>query len=74
MRLSLKEPSERKLSQDEIAEKLTKWTKQYPGAKTSVTQQPTIAVNRRGGLPFSISFKHKVSSKLEQKIQSLWKQ
>jgi hypothetical protein len=26
----LKEPSERKLSQDEIAEKLTKWTKQYP--------------------------------------------
>jgi hypothetical protein len=35
MRL-LKEPSERKLSQDEIAEKLTKWTKQYP-AKTSVT-------------------------------------
>jgi HAE1 family hydrophobic/amphiphilic exporter-1/multidrug efflux pump len=30
---------------------LTKWTKQYPDAKTSVVEQPTIAVNRRGGLP-----------------------
>jgi HAE1 family hydrophobic/amphiphilic exporter-1/multidrug efflux pump len=30
---------------------LTKWTKQYPDAKTSVIEQPTIAVNRRGGLP-----------------------
>jgi HAE1 family hydrophobic/amphiphilic exporter-1/multidrug efflux pump len=44
-----KEPGERKLSQEEIADKLTKWTK-YPNAKTSVTQQPTISVNRRGGL------------------------
>jgi HAE1 family hydrophobic/amphiphilic exporter-1/multidrug efflux pump len=49
VRLSLK-AGERKLSQEEIADKLTKWTKQYPNAKTSVTQQP-IAVNRRGGLP-----------------------
>jgi HAE1 family hydrophobic/amphiphilic exporter-1/multidrug efflux pump len=32
-----KEPGERKLSQEEIADKLTKWTKQYPNAKTSVT-------------------------------------
>jgi HAE1 family hydrophobic/amphiphilic exporter-1/multidrug efflux pump len=51
VRLSLKSLVERKLSQEEIADKLTKWTKQYPNAKTSVTQQPTIAVNRRGGLP-----------------------
>jgi multidrug efflux pump subunit AcrB len=32
VRLSLKEPGERKLSQEEIADKLTKWTKQYPNA------------------------------------------
>ncbi|MFQ3173776.1 MAG: multidrug efflux pump, partial [Flavobacterium sp.] len=68
MRLSLKEPSERKLSQDEIAEKLTKWTKQYPDAKTSVTQQPTIAVNRRGGLPIQYIIQTQNFSKLEQKI------
>jgi HAE1 family hydrophobic/amphiphilic exporter-1/multidrug efflux pump len=30
---------------------LTKWTKQYPDAKPLVIEQPTIAVNRRGGLP-----------------------
>jgi HAE1 family hydrophobic/amphiphilic exporter-1/multidrug efflux pump len=54
-----KEPGERKLSQEEIADKLTKWTKQYPNAKTSVTQQPTIAVNRRGGLPITL-FKLKI--------------
>jgi HAE1 family hydrophobic/amphiphilic exporter-1/multidrug efflux pump len=62
-----KEPGERKLSQ-EIADKLTKWTKQYPNAKTSVTQQPTIAVNRRGGLPIQYIIQTQNFSKLEEKI------
>ncbi|UQD56920.1 efflux RND transporter permease subunit [Flavobacterium sp. K5-23] len=68
MRLSLKDPSDRKLSQEEIADKLTKWTKQYPNAKTSVTQQPTIAVNRRGGLPIQYIIQTQNFSKLEEKI------
>lgn len=68
VRLSLKEPSERKLSQEEIADKLTKWTKQYPNAKTSVTQQPTISVNRRGGLPIQYIIQTQNFSKLEEKI------
>jgi HAE1 family hydrophobic/amphiphilic exporter-1/multidrug efflux pump len=63
-----KEPGERKLSQEEIADKLTKWTKQYPNAKTSVTQQPTIAVNRRGGLPIQYIIQTQNFSKLEEKI------
>jgi HAE1 family hydrophobic/amphiphilic exporter-1/multidrug efflux pump len=66
VRLSLKEPGERKLSQEEIADKLTKWTKQYPNAKTSVTQQPTIAVNRRGGLPIQYIIQTQNFSKLEE--------
>jgi HAE1 family hydrophobic/amphiphilic exporter-1/multidrug efflux pump len=33
IRVSLVQPNERKESQKEIAEKLTKWTKQYPDAK-----------------------------------------
>jgi HAE1 family hydrophobic/amphiphilic exporter-1/multidrug efflux pump len=61
-----KEPGERKLSQEEIADKLTKWTKQYPNAKTSVTQQPTIAVNRRGGLPIQYIIQTQNFSKLEK--------
>ncbi|SEB05142.1 hydrophobic/amphiphilic exporter-1, HAE1 family/multidrug efflux pump [Flavobacterium gillisiae] len=68
VRLSLKEPGERKLSQEEIADKLTKWTKQYPNAKTSVTQQPTISVNRRGGLPIQFIIQTQNFSKLEEKI------
>jgi HAE1 family hydrophobic/amphiphilic exporter-1/multidrug efflux pump len=60
-----KEPGERKLSQEEIADKLTKWTK-YPNAKTSVTQQPTISVNRRGGLPIQYIIQTQNFSKLER--------
>jgi len=51
VRIALNNPEERKRSQKEIAEKLTKWTKRYPDAKISVTEQPTIAVNKKGGLP-----------------------
>ncbi|MDG2432553.1 efflux RND transporter permease subunit, partial [Flavobacterium sp.] len=68
MRLSLKEPGERKLSQHDIADKLTKWTKGYVDAKTSVTEQPTIAVNRRGGLPIQYIIQTQNFAKLEQKI------
>ena len=68
IRLSLKEPDERERSQKEIAEKLTKWTKQYPDAKTSVIQQPTIAVNRRGGLPIQYIIQAPNFEKLREKI------
>jgi HAE1 family hydrophobic/amphiphilic exporter-1/multidrug efflux pump len=37
-------------------------------AKTSVTQQPTIAVNRRGGLPIQYIIQTQSFKKLEQKI------
>ena len=68
MRLSLKEPGERKMSQHEIADNLTKWTKGYVDAKTSVTEQPTIAVNRRGGLPIQYIIQTQNFAKLEEKI------
>ncbi|MEL1254745.1 efflux RND transporter permease subunit [Flavobacterium sp. DGU38] len=68
IRLSLKQPDERVRSQKEIADKLTKWTKQYPDAKTSVIQQPTIAVNRRGGLPIQYIVQATTFEKLREKI------
>ena len=68
IRLSLKEPDERKKSQKDIADQLTKWTKQYPDAKTSVIQQPTIAVNRRGGLPIQYIIQAPNFEKLRAKI------
>ncbi len=51
VRIALTETNERDRSQKEIAANLTKWSKKYTEAKTSVLEQPTIAVNRRGGLP-----------------------
>ncbi|KAF2506856.1 efflux RND transporter permease subunit [Flavobacterium zhairuonense] len=68
IRLSLKEPDERKTSQKDIADKLTKWTKKYPEAKTAVIQQPTIAVNRRGGLPIQYIIQAPNFEKLREKI------
>ncbi|MGE6352906.1 efflux RND transporter permease subunit [Flavobacterium sp. NPDC079362] len=68
VRLSLKEPDERNRSQKEIADQLTKMTKRYPDAKTSVIQQPTIAVNRRGGLPIQYIIQAPNFEKLREKI------
>ncbi|WP_264549902.1 efflux RND transporter permease subunit [Flavobacterium sp. N2820] len=51
VRLALVDPSEREKSQKEIVDDLNKWTKKYPQAKVNVSEQPTISVNRRGGLP-----------------------
>ncbi|MGG7034735.1 MAG: efflux RND transporter permease subunit [Flavobacterium sp.] len=68
VRLTLVESEDRKRSQKEIAEKLTKWTKNYSDAKTSVTEQPTIAVNKRGGLPIQYIIQASSFEKLEQKI------
>jgi multidrug efflux pump subunit AcrB len=64
----LKEPEERERSQKEIAEKLTKLTNQYSEAKISVMEQPTIAVNRRGGLPIQYIIQAPNFEKLREKI------
>lgn len=68
VRISLKDPSERDKSQMEIADELSKWTKQYTDAKTSVIQQPTISVSRRGGLPIQYIIQAQNFEKLEEKI------
>jgi len=68
IRLSLKEPDERAKSQKDIADQLNKWTKKYPDAKTSVIQQPTISVNRRGGLPIQYIIQAPNFDKLREKI------
>ncbi len=68
IRLTLKNPDERKKSQKDIADELSKWTKKYPDAKTSVLQQATIAVNRRGGLPIQYIIQAPTFEKLREKI------
>lgn len=68
VRISLKDASDRERSQMEIADDLTKWTKQYPDARTSVIQQPTISVSRRGGLPIQYIIQAQNFEKLQEKI------
>ena len=68
IRISLKNPNEREKSQMEIADELGKWVKRYPDAKTSVIQQPTISVSRRGGLPIQYIIQAPNFEKLEEKI------
>lgn len=67
-RIALVEPEERERSQKQIAEDLTKWTKKYAEAKVSVSEQPTISVNRRGGLPIQYIIQAQNFEKLQEKI------
>ncbi len=67
-RIALVQPDERERSQKEITEKLTQWTRQYSEAKTNVSESPTIAVNRRGGLPIQYVIQAPNFKKLEEKI------
>jgi HAE1 family hydrophobic/amphiphilic exporter-1/multidrug efflux pump len=68
VRLALVDPSEREKSQKEIVDDLTKWTKKYPEAKVNVSEQPTISVNRRGGLPIQYIIQAPNFEKLREKI------
>lgn len=68
VRIALKEAEDRERSQKEIAADLTKWTKRYSEARTSVSEQPTIAVNRRGGFPVQYIIQAPNFEKLREKI------
>lgn len=67
-RLSLVQPDERTKTQKQITDDLSKWTKQYSEAKVAVSESPTIAVNRRGGLPIQYIIQAPNFKKLEEKI------
>jgi len=68
IRIALVQPDERERSQKEIAQNLTKWTKRYAEARVSVSEQPTIAVNRRGGFPIQYIIQAPNFEKLREKI------
>lgn len=68
VRLALKDPEDREKKQSEIAENFTKWTKKYSQAKVTITEQPTIAVNKRGGLPIQYIIQAPNFEKLREKI------
>uniref|UniRef100_UPI00286CD8E9 efflux RND transporter permease subunit n=1 Tax=Flavobacterium sp. TaxID=239 RepID=UPI00286CD8E9 len=68
IRLALKDPEDRNRSQKDVADAFTKWTKKYSQAKVNVSEQPTIAVNKRGGLPIQYIIQAPNFEKLREKI------
>ncbi len=74
MRVGLVDPSERERSQKDIVASLSKITKKYTTGRTLVTEQPTIAVNRRGGLPIQFIIQAPNFAKLQEKIPEFMSQ
>lgn len=68
VRMGLVDPGDRERSQKEIADNLTKITRKYTEGKVTVTQQPTISVGRRGGLPISYIIQAQNFEKLRDKV------
>ncbi len=68
VRLGLVQPNERERTQQEIADDLSRLTRGYSEGRVSVSQQPTISVNRRGGLPIQYIIQAPNFQKLEEKI------
>ncbi|NGF57637.1 efflux RND transporter permease subunit [Parapedobacter sp. SGR-10] len=68
VRLGLVSPDERERTQGQIANRLSRLTRQFSEARVTVSQQPTIAVNRRGGLPIQYIIQAQNFEKLEEKV------
>ncbi|MES2140769.1 MAG: efflux RND transporter permease subunit [Bacteroidota bacterium] len=69
VRLALTEPNERKRSQQQIADYITKSTKAFPEAKTFVIQEQTISSGgARGGLPVQFVIQAPSFEKLKAKL------
>ena len=66
VRLKLKDPETRKRSQADIANYLTQKTKQFPEARTFITQQQTISTGGFGGLPVQYVLKAQNFDKLKE--------
>ncbi|SKB82665.1 efflux RND transporter permease subunit [Daejeonella lutea] len=74
MRLALVDPGDRERSQKEVVTALSKITKKFTTGRTLVTEQPTIAVNRRGGLPIQFIIQAPNFAKLQEKIPEFMNQ
>lgn len=68
LRMVLVDQEDRDRSQKEIADQLTKITRKYAEGKVTVSQQPTISVGRRGGLPISYIIQAQNFEKLREKV------
>lgn len=66
VRVILKDTSERSRSQQQIAAALSQGVRSLPGARTFVSEEPTIAVGRRRGLPIEFVVQAPTIEKLQE--------
>ncbi len=66
LRVILKDPADRQRSQMEIAATLEKLVRQFPEARSSVSQEPTISVGQRRGLPVEFVIQAPTLEKLKE--------
>jgi len=71
--IALVDPGDRERSQNEIATDLGRWTKDFVGAKSNVSERPTISVGRRGGPPIQYIIQAQNFEKLEETIPKFLK-
>jgi hydrophobe/amphiphile efflux-1 (HAE1) family protein len=69
-RISLIDADQRDRSQADIAKSLSQSSQQFSEVKMSVSEQPTISVNKRGGLPVQYIIQAQNFKKLEESIPS----
>lgn len=69
-RISLIDADQRDRSQADITKSLSQATQQFSEVKMSVSEQPTISVNKRGGLPVQYIIQAQNFEKLEESIPS----
>jgi hydrophobe/amphiphile efflux-1 (HAE1) family protein len=67
-RIKLSEPNERERGQEEIANQITKMTKEFSEARVFTIQQPTISVGRSRGLPIQYVIQANNFQQLQDKI------
>ncbi|EDM36987.1 multidrug efflux membrane fusion protein [Pedobacter sp. BAL39] len=68
VRMALTDPGDRDQSQADVAAKLTRITRKHTDGKVIVSQQPTISVGRRGGLPINYIIQAQNFEKLREKV------
>lgn len=68
LRITLVDPGERNRSQQEIVEALSKNINKYNEGRAFVTQQQTISVSRRGGLPVQFVMQNNNFEKIREAL------
>lgn len=68
LRISLKDPDQRPRSQQEIADDLSRLITRFTEARAFVTQEQTISVGRRGGLPVQYVIQAPDFDRLKEKL------